>query len=777
MSLPTLRAPSAYLARWRAGGRPRLAGLALRSPLFFALAALGLLFLLWLRFYQPPNTVDDAYITFRYARNIATGVGFVYNAGERVLGTTTPAFALLLAAASRLSGIYDYPWLALVVNALINALTFCVLIRLTARLSGSAWVGLGAALLFAIEGRGLDFSTGGMEAGFNQLAILSTFLLLFENRTRWAAVALGAALLIRPDGLNLAAAFFGVLGVEWLKARRAWSEERPPEGGRRAKSVERGAGGEEESARSEERRAAGAPPHPHTPTLPYIELGIFALVVVPWVIFATVYFGNFIPQSILAKSELYRTPDLMAFRAFLVQARALWPFSLPPLQPDQTVGREVLQAIFPLTLAGVGLWAAQRRQPRAWAIGVYMALFIAFYSVGNPLWLGWYEIPLFPLYHVLFLTGVVWLAERGAWSVERPPEGGRRAWSDPLKGAGERRETRTLTRSQAHAPTRTRAHTPTLARAAALTAAVFVLALPHLSRLNLLPWETPQRAPFVLNAAFNKQRETDYRLLAHMLRPAAAQDRLVAIPEIGAFGYVYAGPLFDTAGLITPRTNDYYPIPAEVPFEIYAVPRRLIFDVRPDLFISFDSMLVGDLRPDDAEFLTLYPPAIGMVSHAAFGIQRLMVYRRADLPLEAVLPPEAAPREVVYGGGRVSLRGYDLRAWADPETEFLEVTLFWQGGAAPGGADLLARVNLVSAAGEVVYQVLDYLGEGLFPAAEWAPGQWLVDRYQLKRPRPDAGPYTVAITLFSSDSDFALGAEGEGVVEDTIVLEAPEGEE
>src|SRR5690606_8741405 len=98
-------------------------------PVLFLAAAAGLLGLLWLRFYQPPNTVDDAYITFRYARNIATGVGFVYNPGERVLGTTTPAYALLLALAARVSGYSDFPRLALVVNALINCLTFAVVVR------------------------------------------------------------------------------------------------------------------------------------------------------------------------------------------------------------------------------------------------------------------------------------------------------------------------------------------------------------------------------------------------------------------------------------------------------------------------------------------------------------------------------------------------------------------------------------------------------------------------------------------------------------------------
>jgi len=36
---------------------------------------------------------------------------------------------------------------------------------------------------------------------------------------------------------------------------------------------------------------------------------------------------------------------------------------------------------------------------------------------------------------------------------------------------------------------------------------------------------------------------------------------------------------------------------------------------------------------------------------------------------------------------------------------------------------------------------------------------WLVDRYELKRPKPDAGPYTAAVTMFASDADALLSAE------------------
>src|SRR2546423_247510 len=46
-------------------------------------------------------TEEDFYITLRYAQNIVHGVGFAYNAGEPVLGTTTPLYTLLLALATR----------------------------------------------------------------------------------------------------------------------------------------------------------------------------------------------------------------------------------------------------------------------------------------------------------------------------------------------------------------------------------------------------------------------------------------------------------------------------------------------------------------------------------------------------------------------------------------------------------------------------------------------------------------------------------------------------
>src|SRR6266852_1211090 len=73
----------------------------------FSLAAAGvlgaLLILLGVEHYWLGGLkFDDAYIHFRYAENIARGEGFVYNPGERVLGSGAVPWNLMLAAIAAL---------------------------------------------------------------------------------------------------------------------------------------------------------------------------------------------------------------------------------------------------------------------------------------------------------------------------------------------------------------------------------------------------------------------------------------------------------------------------------------------------------------------------------------------------------------------------------------------------------------------------------------------------------------------------------------------------
>jgi hypothetical protein len=79
--------------------------------------------------------LEDALISFRYAENLASGLGFTYNPGEAVLGMTSPL--LTLAAAGRLFGIAAIPVVATVSMAAASVGT-AVLIALLVERAGNA---------------------------------------------------------------------------------------------------------------------------------------------------------------------------------------------------------------------------------------------------------------------------------------------------------------------------------------------------------------------------------------------------------------------------------------------------------------------------------------------------------------------------------------------------------------------------------------------------------------------------------------------------------------
>ncbi len=170
--------------------------IALLAPAIVALAV---------RLITGPHPIDDAYITFRYARNLADGLGLVYNPGEWVLGTTAPLWAAILAAGYRL-GLTDLPWLATVISGLCDAGTAALLVVFARRIG---WPPLGAALAglaWALNPMSIGFATGGMETSLFVLVSLTTLWLAASRRYLPVAAALAAvATLVRPEGALLAA--------------------------------------------------------------------------------------------------------------------------------------------------------------------------------------------------------------------------------------------------------------------------------------------------------------------------------------------------------------------------------------------------------------------------------------------------------------------------------------------------------------------------------------------------------------------------------------------
>jgi arabinofuranosyltransferase len=164
-----------------------------------------------------PHAIDDAYITFRYARNFAEGLGLVYNPGEWVLGTTAPLWAVVLAVGYRL-GFTDLPWLATLVSALCDAASAALIAHLCTRMG---WKPLGAALIglvWALNPMSIAFASGGMESSvFVLIALVCLSLAASRRHVLIAACLAGLATLVRPEGAFLAVT---LVGWTWLASRR-----------------------------------------------------------------------------------------------------------------------------------------------------------------------------------------------------------------------------------------------------------------------------------------------------------------------------------------------------------------------------------------------------------------------------------------------------------------------------------------------------------------------------------------------------------------------------
>jgi hypothetical protein len=162
-----------------------------------------------------PLAVDDAFITYRYAHNLAAGNGFTYNLGRPVLSTTAPLWALILAAGALVWP--DIPSLANSLSAFAlgtGAALFCLL----GRRERAPWAGALAAL-FLVACPLLWLSLGLETAAFLALA-LGALLAYRSGRLYLAAVLLALATLTRADGLVLAAVLAADYALYFLYAWR-----------------------------------------------------------------------------------------------------------------------------------------------------------------------------------------------------------------------------------------------------------------------------------------------------------------------------------------------------------------------------------------------------------------------------------------------------------------------------------------------------------------------------------------------------------------------------
>jgi arabinofuranosyltransferase len=157
---------------------------------------------------------DDAYISFRYAENLARHGALEFNLGERVEGFTNFLWTVVLAGGVRLGAPPEI--LSRVLGALLGAAALELTWLLARRSEESALALVPPALLAALPGF-CAWSSGGLETSlFASLGLLGLLLVLRERPVA-AGVVFALASMTRPEGAILLAA---TALAELLRTRR-----------------------------------------------------------------------------------------------------------------------------------------------------------------------------------------------------------------------------------------------------------------------------------------------------------------------------------------------------------------------------------------------------------------------------------------------------------------------------------------------------------------------------------------------------------------------------
>ena len=288
------------------------------------------------------HIVDDAFITFRYADNLVAGRGFVYNPGEYVMGTSSPLFAFLLALFGLVK--ISAPIAAFSICLLATLLTLLVIFKIMAH-AGLREGGYFTCALYAVAPFSVTYGVSGMETALYLLLVFT--LLAFPSAPSWRVAVLGTlAMLCRPDGVLAVAV---ILVTRFLGDRKTLKK----------------------------------------------DLFYFLLLGLPWLAFLQLYYGQIIPQSLLAKAHLKRDTwtSLINFFDFF---RLGWP------------GLQTL-----LLLPGV---MAFRKKPislplRLWMVwgGIYAVVFLAANAFTD---FPWYFSPLFLVQTIVAGCGLAFVVHK-----------------------------------------------------------------------------------------------------------------------------------------------------------------------------------------------------------------------------------------------------------------------------------------------------------------------------------------------------------------------------
>ena len=295
------------------------------------------------------TTLEDALITFKYAENLAQGNGFVYNLGEHVLGSTTPLWIIILAALKSVTN-FDIIASSKVLGIVFDCSTIAILYFTLINISNRS-IAIFFALLFCTNPDIIMICTSGMETSLLLLGMaFGIFGLIWKNS--FFGFGLAIALLTRID----AAIFMGCMLASAIIIEKKWALK---------------------------------------------EFILILFLALPWFIFSLYYFGNLLPQSLLAKSTVYHQEIALSASSFIGM---FTPFN------DKNNLKILLNSTLFLFLCA-GIVQISKKHKTFIPLIFFFIVYCLIFSVSGILIFRWYLIPPIFISILIVAFGFDWLTK------------------------------------------------------------------------------------------------------------------------------------------------------------------------------------------------------------------------------------------------------------------------------------------------------------------------------------------------------------------------------
>ena len=315
-----------------------------------------------LAFHSAANGLfDDAYASLRYASNLVHGQGFVFNPGERVLGTTSPLHTVILAALGKVFGITHLVAITVILAVFASlGLLYCSE-RLLRRVGIPVEVKWTYLCVLAFLPSFLANTSSGMETPLVLFLMSVSIYLAVQDRLTALAIVGILLFLARVDtGLWLLALGGHILLIRGRPLRRLVA-----------------------------------------------PLVIFLTGVISWLVFSRLYFGSIVPESIVGKAMNHGAFDRPDWNYVLTILSAF----VPGLRFGAWGFIAIAIAIILMIPSTVDLWNRYHDlRPMISFVPLYVA---AFLFARAPLF-SWYVIPPKWAFYLVAVYSAWWWAARAS---------------------------------------------------------------------------------------------------------------------------------------------------------------------------------------------------------------------------------------------------------------------------------------------------------------------------------------------------------------------------